>query len=59
MWCALTAVYVGMLPFGIIYQTCEYRCPRDVSYFYNHYPYAIRVPYGYACPLYARVGDPA
>jgi hypothetical protein len=42
---------------GDMYKACVYRCPRDVSYFYYHYPRVIRIPYDFRCPPVAKVGE--
>ncbi len=55
MLCALTAVLVGMSG-GDMHKACVYRCPRELSHFYYHYPYIVRIPYDYRCPPVARVG---
>ena len=55
MFCKLTAILVGVYTGGELYTACQYRCPRERSFFYYHYPKTIRVPYGAPCPSYARV----
>ena len=57
MICALTAVLVGVHTYGELYTACVYRCPKEVSFFYYHYPRVIRVPYGYRCPPSVKIGD--
>ena len=59
MICALTAMLVGVHTYGALYTACVYRCPREASKFYYHYPHVIRVPYNSGCPVWAKVGERA
>lgn len=50
MICALTAIAFGMFPLGIMYKACEYRCPKEKSFYYYHYPKVLRLPPQVPCP---------
>jgi len=57
MLCGLTYVFFGMYPFGVMYKSCEYRCPPPS--FYYHYPKKIKTIPEARCPKFIIVGRDA
>jgi hypothetical protein len=51
--CALSAVMATQSGPNL-YKVCEYRCPREVSYTYYHYPKVIYVQWDMQCPPYTK-----
>ena len=56
MLCALVAIGFGMLPQGVMYKACSYKCPKP-SIHYN-YPMKIRTHPRVPCPPYIIEGKP-
>jgi len=56
MLCALVAIGFGMLPQGVMYKACSYKCPKPSIHY--HYPIKIRTHPRVPCPPYIIEGKP-